>query len=122
MLDTFRSSSVAQQSSSHRHWRCCAFDDSSGSFRSQEPASVSDGFSTVQSLTSHQGGIGANTAVRDSALLGGLLADAGGYADMLTKKYEEKMRVYASAAVKSSYGLATTGFGVSIDEESTPTV
>jgi len=67
------------------------------------------------------GGIGANTAVRDSALLGGLLRDAGGYADGLTAAYEKGMRVYASEAVKTSYGQATKAFNVQISD-STPTV
>jgi len=67
------------------------------------------------------GGIGANTAVRDSALLGRLLAEAGGYRDGVTAAYEKEMRVYASEAVRSSYGGATTQFGVFIDENS-PTV
>jgi 2-polyprenyl-6-methoxyphenol hydroxylase-like FAD-dependent oxidoreductase len=67
------------------------------------------------------GGIGANTAVRDSALLGKLLAEAGGYKDGVTAAYEEKMRVYASEAVATSYGLATSQFGIHIDEN-TPTV
>ena len=64
------------------------------------------------------GGIGANTAVRDSALLGGLLAEAGGCKDGVTATYEKEMRVYASEAVKTSYGLATAQFGVMIDENS----
>ena len=64
------------------------------------------------------GGIGANTAVRDSALLGGLLAEAGGCKDGVTATYEKEMRVYASEAVKTSYGLATAQFGVVIDENS----
>jgi 2-polyprenyl-6-methoxyphenol hydroxylase-like FAD-dependent oxidoreductase len=68
------------------------------------------------------GGIGANTAVQDSALLGRLLKEAGGYADGVTKKYEDEMRVYASAAVAHSYGLATSQFGIKIDENSTPLV
>ena len=67
------------------------------------------------------GGIGANTAVRDSALLGRLLTEAGGYAEGVTAEYEKKMRVYASEAVRSSYGMATKQFGVAIDENS-PTV
>lgn len=62
------------------------------------------------------GGIGANTAVRDSALLGRLLAEAGGYGDGVTAAYEREMRVYASEAVRSSYGFAKAQFGVSIDE------
>jgi 2-polyprenyl-6-methoxyphenol hydroxylase-like FAD-dependent oxidoreductase len=64
------------------------------------------------------GGIGANTAVRDSALLGRLLAEAGGYSDGVTAAYEKEMRVYASEAVRTSYGLATTQFGIYIDENS----
>jgi 2-polyprenyl-6-methoxyphenol hydroxylase-like FAD-dependent oxidoreductase len=64
------------------------------------------------------GGIGANTAVRDSALLGRLLAEAGSYADGVTAAYEREMRVYASEAVKTSYGMATSQFGISIDENS----
>jgi 2-polyprenyl-6-methoxyphenol hydroxylase-like FAD-dependent oxidoreductase len=64
------------------------------------------------------GGIGANTAVRDSALLGRLLAEAGGYADGVTAAYEREMRVYASEAVKVSYGMAKAQFGISIDENS----
>ncbi|KAK3110900.1 hypothetical protein LTR53_014348 [Teratosphaeriaceae sp. CCFEE 6253] len=67
------------------------------------------------------GGIGANTAVRDAALLGKLLADAGGWAEGVTAEYEGKMRVYASEAVRSSYGMAKMQFGVVIDENS-PTV
>ena len=64
------------------------------------------------------GGIGANTAVRDSALLGRLIAEAGGYKEGVTAAYEKEMRVYASEAVRTSYGLATTSFGVKIDENS----
>ncbi len=47
------------------------------------------------------GGIGANTAVRESALLGRLLAEAGGYSDGVTAAYEKEMRVFASEAVVS---------------------
>jgi 2-polyprenyl-6-methoxyphenol hydroxylase-like FAD-dependent oxidoreductase len=64
------------------------------------------------------GGNGANTAVRDSALLGRLLAEAGGYKEGLTEAYEKEMRVYASAAVKQSYAQASAQFGTSIDENS----
>ena len=71
----------------------------------------------VHSMTP-AGGIGANTAVRDSALLGRLLAEAGGSNDGVTAAYEKEMRVYASEAVRTSYGLATTQFGVLIDENS----
>jgi 2-polyprenyl-6-methoxyphenol hydroxylase-like FAD-dependent oxidoreductase len=67
------------------------------------------------------GGIGANTAVRDSALLGRLLTEAGGYKDGVTAAYETAMGVYASEAVKASYGFAKAQFGISIDENS-PTV
>ncbi|KAI1121720.1 hypothetical protein F5Y10DRAFT_95418 [Nemania abortiva] len=62
------------------------------------------------------GGIGANTAVRDSALLGKLLAASGGFSDGVTAAYEKEMRVYASEAVKTSYGLAKSQFGIVIDE------
>ncbi|KAL5317230.1 hypothetical protein ACEPPN_014325 [Leptodophora sp. 'Broadleaf-Isolate-01'] len=64
------------------------------------------------------GGIGANTAVQDSALLGRLLAEAGGYKEGITAAYEKEMRVYASAAVNTSYTLAKAGFGISLDENS----
>lgn len=64
------------------------------------------------------GGIGANTGVRDSALLGRLLAEAGGSGDGVTAAYEKEMRVYASEAVKTSYEQAKTDFGVLIDEHS----
>ena len=67
-------------------------------------------------------GIGANTAVRDSALLGRLLAKAGGYADGVTKEYEKEMRIYGSEAVAQSYGNATGQFGILIDEKTSPTV
>ncbi|KAI1198766.1 hypothetical protein F5X97DRAFT_139741 [Nemania serpens] len=67
------------------------------------------------------GGIGANTAVRDSALLGRLLTEAGGFSDGVTAAYEKGMRVYASEAVRTSYGLARTQFGITIDEN-TPTI
>jgi 2-polyprenyl-6-methoxyphenol hydroxylase-like FAD-dependent oxidoreductase len=64
------------------------------------------------------GGVGANTAVRDSALLGKLLSEAGGYKDGVTASYEREMRVYASEAVATSYGLAKVQFGISINENS----
>lgn len=66
----------------------------------------------VHSMTP-AGGIGANTAVRDSALLGRLLREAGGYQAGVTKEYEQAMRVYASEAVKTSWGMAKGQFGVS---------
>lgn len=71
----------------------------------------------VHSMTP-AGGIGANTAVRDSALLGGLLAKAGGYQSDVTAAYEGKMRIYASEAVKTSYGFAKAQFEISITEDS----
>jgi len=64
------------------------------------------------------GGIGANTAVRDAALLGRLLVEAGGYREGITETYEREMRVYASEAVRSSYAGAKMQFGVHIDENS----
>ncbi|KAH0847620.1 hypothetical protein AYO21_02941 [Fonsecaea monophora] len=64
------------------------------------------------------GGIGANTAVRDSALLGRLLREAGGSKEGVTAAYEKEMRIYASEAVRSSYGMATKAFQVQIDESS----
>ncbi|OAP62644.1 hypothetical protein AYL99_01871 [Fonsecaea erecta] len=64
------------------------------------------------------GGIGANTAVRDSALLGRLLREAGGFKEGVTAAYEKEMRVYASDAVRASYGMATKAFQVHIDESS----
>jgi 2-polyprenyl-6-methoxyphenol hydroxylase-like FAD-dependent oxidoreductase len=63
-------------------------------------------------------GIGANTAVRDSELLGRLFAEAGGYKETITAAYEKEMRVYGSEAVKISYGFATKQFGSLIDENS----
>ncbi|KUJ19418.1 putative zeaxanthin epoxidase, chloroplastic [Mollisia scopiformis] len=71
----------------------------------------------VHSMTP-AGGIGANTAMRDSALLGKLLADAGGYKEGITEAYEKEMRIYGSEAVKSSYGMAKMQFGVVIDGNS----
>jgi 2-polyprenyl-6-methoxyphenol hydroxylase-like FAD-dependent oxidoreductase len=77
------------------------------------------------------GGNGANTAVRDSALLGRLIAEAwergdhgegpNGWASV-TAAYEKEMRVYASEAVKASYGQATSQFDAKIDPETTPTI
>ncbi|KAK3342032.1 hypothetical protein B0T25DRAFT_523221 [Lasiosphaeria hispida] len=75
----------------------------------------------VHSMTP-AGGIGANTAVRDSALLGRLLREAGGYKPGVTAAYEKEMRVYASAAVHLSYSTAVGQFGVEIDEKSSPVV
>lgn len=69
------------------------------------------------------GGIGANTAVRDSALLGRLLREAGGWKDGVTEQYEKEMRIYASQAVGWSYSMARSGFGINeIDEVNGKTV
>ncbi|KAJ7250893.1 hypothetical protein B0H12DRAFT_658871 [Mycena haematopus] len=65
----------------------------------------------VHSMTP-AGGIGANTAVQDSALLGRLIGEAGGYREGITAEYEKEMRVYGGNAVKSSYEMAKTGLGV----------
>ncbi|KAK4172127.1 hypothetical protein QBC36DRAFT_338593 [Triangularia setosa] len=75
----------------------------------------------VHSMTP-AGGIGANTAVRDSALLGRLLREAGGYSAGITAVYEKDMRIYASEAVQESYSTAVKQFGISIDEETSFTV
>jgi 2-polyprenyl-6-methoxyphenol hydroxylase-like FAD-dependent oxidoreductase len=53
------------------------------------------------------GGVGANTALKDAAFLGRLLADAGGWKEGLTAEYEREMRVYASANVKMSFERAS---------------
>ncbi|RSH94762.1 hypothetical protein EHS25_004568 [Saitozyma podzolica] len=66
------------------------------------------------------GGIGANTAMRDSALLGRLLRESGGYKDGVTAEYEKVMRVYGSEAVKTSYGFAREMFKVLKPEDMKP--
>ncbi|KAF4975106.1 hypothetical protein FZEAL_8054 [Fusarium zealandicum] len=68
------------------------------------------------------GGIGANTAVRDSALLGRLLHEAGGYKAGVTDAYEKVMRIYASKAVHESYSTAVGAFNIKIDEDSSAVV
>lgn len=73
------------------------------------------------------GGNGANTAVRDSDLLGRLVGEAWAQGkedtwEGVTAAYEKQMREYASAAVKSSFGQATAQFGVKIDLATAPTV
>lgn len=60
---------------------------------------------SVHSMTP-AGGIGADTAMRDSALLGRLLGEAGGYKEGVTEAYEREMRVYGLEAVKMSYETA----------------
>ena len=73
------------------------------------------------------GGNGANTAVRDSALLGRLIAEAWDRGDGdrwtgVTEAYEKEMRIYATEAVKASYGMASGQFGIDIDLENAPTI
>ncbi|KAM0286475.1 hypothetical protein ACHAQH_000901 [Verticillium albo-atrum] len=73
------------------------------------------------------GGNGANTAVRDSAFLGRLLAEAwerghGENWEGVTEAYEKEMRVYATAAVKASYGQATGQFKVKLDLATAPMI
>ncbi|KAK0742549.1 hypothetical protein B0T21DRAFT_282835 [Apiosordaria backusii] len=75
----------------------------------------------VHSMTP-AGGIGANTSVRDSALLGRLLREAGGYSPEITALYEKDMRVYASEAVHESYSTAVKQFGILIDEKTSLTI
>lgn len=75
----------------------------------------------VHSMTP-AGGLGANTALRDSALLGRLIGEAGGFKKGITAAYEKEMRVYGSEAVAKSYGMAEATFGSKIDEATTPTV
>lgn len=58
------------------------------------------------------GGVGANTALRDAALLGRLLAEGGGWHDGLTASYEREMRPYASANVKASFEAASRMFTI----------
>jgi 2-polyprenyl-6-methoxyphenol hydroxylase-like FAD-dependent oxidoreductase len=58
------------------------------------------------------GGVGANTALKDAALLGRLLADAGGWKERLTADYEREMRAYASASVKMSFEKASRLFTI----------
>jgi 2-polyprenyl-6-methoxyphenol hydroxylase-like FAD-dependent oxidoreductase len=53
------------------------------------------------------GGVGANTALRDAAVLGRLLASAAGSVEGLTAAYEREMRIYASANVKMSFERAS---------------
>lgn len=65
------------------------------------------------------GGLGANTAMRDSALLGRLIGEAAGFREGLTAEYEEQMRVYGSEAVGQSYGIASKQFGIHIEEGKT---
>jgi 2-polyprenyl-6-methoxyphenol hydroxylase-like FAD-dependent oxidoreductase len=73
------------------------------------------------------GGNGANTALRDSALLGRLIVEAWerGNGDQwtdVTEAYEKEMRVYATEAVKASYEQATSQFGIELDLKNAPTI
>jgi 2-polyprenyl-6-methoxyphenol hydroxylase-like FAD-dependent oxidoreductase len=73
------------------------------------------------------GGNGANTAVRDSDLLGRLIGEAwsqgkGDSWEGVTATYEREMREYGSAAVKESFGQATEQFGIKFDLATAPTV
>lgn len=66
------------------------------------------------------GGNGANTAVRDSELLGRLVGEAwaqgkGDSWEGVTAAYEKEMREYGSAAVKESFGQMTDQFGGKFD-------
>jgi 2-polyprenyl-6-methoxyphenol hydroxylase-like FAD-dependent oxidoreductase len=58
------------------------------------------------------GGVGANTALRDAALLGRLLGAAGGFQTALTAEYEREMRGYASPNVKMSFERASRLFAI----------
>ncbi|KAH6625544.1 hypothetical protein C7974DRAFT_396265 [Boeremia exigua] len=73
------------------------------------------------------GGIGANTAVRDSELLGRLTAEAwakgeGKSWEGVTANYEKGMREYGSAAIKLSFRQMTEQFGVKPDLTTARTV
>ena len=56
------------------------------------------------------GGVGANTALRDAALLGGMLEK--GWEEGLTGRYERDMREYASENVKMSFEEASERFQI----------
>jgi 2-polyprenyl-6-methoxyphenol hydroxylase-like FAD-dependent oxidoreductase len=58
------------------------------------------------------GGVGANTALKDAAVLGRLLHDAGGWREGVTREYEQEMRAYASANVKTSFDAASRMFAI----------
>ena len=73
------------------------------------------------------GGNGANTAVRDSDLLGRLIGEAWAQGkndtwEGVTAAYEKEMREYGSMAVKESFGQAKGQFGVKLDLATAPTV
>lgn len=58
------------------------------------------------------GGVGANTALKDAALLGKMIAECKGRIDGVTQKYEDQMRIYASANVKMSFEAASARFNI----------
>lgn len=58
------------------------------------------------------GGVGANTALRDAALVGKLIHDAQGWRPGLTNDFEREMRVYASENVKMSFETAAKRFRI----------
>lgn len=58
------------------------------------------------------GGVGANTALKDAALLGRLIGQTGGWRSELTEEYEKEMRVYASQIVKMSFETAAKQFNI----------
>ncbi|KAJ8111739.1 hypothetical protein OPT61_g5738 [Boeremia exigua] len=73
------------------------------------------------------GGNGANTAVRDSDLLGRLVGEAwvqgkGDGWEGVTAAYEKEMRDYGSAEVKASFEHAIEQFGIELDLATAPTV
>lgn len=58
------------------------------------------------------GGVGANIALRDAALLGRLLKEVGGNYDTVLEAYEAEMSAYASEAVKMSFETVAKRFGI----------
>jgi 2-polyprenyl-6-methoxyphenol hydroxylase-like FAD-dependent oxidoreductase len=58
------------------------------------------------------GGVGANTALKDAALIGRLLRESQGWQPDLTREYEEQMREYASGNVRMSFESAAKQFNI----------
>lgn len=58
------------------------------------------------------GGMDANTALKHAALLGRLIADAGGWRSTIALKVERDMRVYTSENVKMSFEEASGRFNI----------
>jgi 2-polyprenyl-6-methoxyphenol hydroxylase-like FAD-dependent oxidoreductase len=58
------------------------------------------------------GGVGANSALKDAAILGRLFGAASGWKEGLTADYEREMRPYASANVKMSFERASRLFAI----------